>query len=266
MFSSNMCKFRKGLGQLLFAFFLAFFVAGTTFAQMSFPALTGRVVDDAHIISPNEKNNLEQILAQHEQKTSNQLVLVTLPSLQGLAIEDYGYQLGRAWGIGQKGKNNGVLLIVAPNERKVRIEVGYGLEGVLTDAITSQIIQTIILPKFKNKDYTGGITDGASAILKLLDGGEISSSLVAKKATPADDLSLQSELIIGAIIGLFILFIIFVIAKSGDSSGTIIWIILDILIRIISGGRGGGGSGGSGSGGNSGGGGSFGGGGSSGRW
>ena len=161
------------MGQLLFAFFLAFFIVSTTLAQPSFPALTGRVVDNAHIISPNEKNNLEEILAQHEQKTSNQLVVVTLPSLQGLTIEDYGYKLGRAWGIGQKGKNNGVLLIVAPNDRTVRIEVGYGLEGVLTDAITSQIIQTIILPKLKNKDYSGGIADGASAIINVMVGKSI---------------------------------------------------------------------------------------------
>ena len=94
--------------------------------------------------------------------------MVTLPSLQGYDIEDYGYQLGRAWGIGQKGKNNGALLIIAPTEKKVRIEVGYGLEPVLTDALSSLIIQREILPRFREGDYAGGTTAGVDALISEL--------------------------------------------------------------------------------------------------
>src|SRR5690242_21298675 len=110
-------------------------------AAPTFPPLTGRVVDDAHILSEGTKTQLTQKLEDLENRTSRQLVVVTLPSLQGYEIEDYGYQLGRAWGIGQKKLNNGVLFLIAPNERKVRIEVGYGLEPILTDALSSVILQ-----------------------------------------------------------------------------------------------------------------------------
>src|SRR6185503_13746586 len=107
-------------------------------------------------------------LADLEAKTGRQVVVVTLPSLQGYAIEDYGYQLGRAWGIGQKGQNNGALFIVAPSEHKVRIEVGYGLEPVLTDALSSIILQEKVLPKFRAGDVQGGVLDGAAALVQQL--------------------------------------------------------------------------------------------------
>jgi len=135
-----------------------------------FPALTGRVVDEANILDPAARIDLETKLETVEKQTATQFVVVTLPSLRGRTIEEYGYQLGRHWGIGQKGTNNGVLLIVAPNERKVRIEVGYGLEGTLTDAITSVIIQSVILPRFRANDYPGGIRKGADAVIKVLEG------------------------------------------------------------------------------------------------
>ena len=125
-----------------FAFLFAFVIlALPAAAAPKFPALTGRVVDDAHVLTDQTKGDLDQKLAALEAKTSRQLVVVTLPSLQGYEISDYGYQLGRAWGIGQAKLNNGVLFIIAPNEHKVRIEVGYGLEPVLTDALSEVIIQ-----------------------------------------------------------------------------------------------------------------------------
>jgi len=156
----------------LFACLLAGMLCTTAsaFATLSFPALSGRVVDEAGLLDAESTRTLTNLLAQHEQDTSNQVVVVTLKSLQGDSIEDYGYQLGRHWGIGQKGKNNGVLLIVAPNERKVRIEVGYGLEGVLTDAYSSVIIQEYILPQFKQGKYAQGILDGVQKILGVLKG------------------------------------------------------------------------------------------------
>jgi uncharacterized protein len=139
-------------------------------AAPDFPALTGRVVDQAGILSAQARNQLDAMLAQHEQATSNQVVVVTLNSLQGYSIAEYGYQLGRHWGIGQKGRNNGVLLIVAPIEHKVRIEVGYGLEGTLTDALSRNIIDTVITPRFWKGDMAGGIIEGTRAILSAIQG------------------------------------------------------------------------------------------------
>ena len=126
--------------QLFLCSALLLFVTGA-YAEPKFPPLTGRVVDDAHLLTPADKAAIEADLKALEAKSSDQLVVYTTNSLQGYPIEDYGYQLGRAWGIGQKGTNNGVLLIVAPTERKVRIEVGRGLEPQLTDLMTSLIIR-----------------------------------------------------------------------------------------------------------------------------
>src|SRR5665213_3251246 len=109
---------------------------GNAWAAPKFPALTGRVVDDANVLNAETKADLTQKLAALEQKTSRQLAVVTIPSLGGYEISDYGYQLGRAWGIGQKTLNNGILFIVAPTEHKTRIEVGYGLEPIITDAFS----------------------------------------------------------------------------------------------------------------------------------
>lgn len=139
-------------------------------AAPEFPKLTGRVVDQAGLLSAADEQAISAKLAQHEQATTNQVVVVTLKTLQGYDIADYGYQLGRHWGIGQKDKNNGVLLIIAPNERQLRIEVGYGLEGVLPDATAKIIIDNIIVPRFKNKQFAQGIEDGVDAILGAIGG------------------------------------------------------------------------------------------------
>jgi uncharacterized protein len=146
---------------------IIFFLVSFLFA-INFPPLTGRVVDNANILSPNTKQILKKKLKEFENNTSNQVVVVTLKSLQGHSIEEYGYKLGRYWGIGQKDKNNGVLLIVAPNERKVRIEVGYGLEGYLTDAKSFEIIHDFIIPYFKKGDYDTGVIKGVNEILKTI--------------------------------------------------------------------------------------------------
>src|SRR5689334_16592367 len=125
---------RAAFAALVAAFF---FIAAPALAAPTFPPLTGRVVDDAHVLDDATTTQLTAKLEDLEQRTGRQLVVVTLPSLQGYEIEDYGYQLGRAWGIGQKKLNNGVLFIIAPNEHATRIEVGYGLEPILTDALSS---------------------------------------------------------------------------------------------------------------------------------
>ena len=153
---------------LLCAFVIC--AAGTAAWALNFPTLSGRVVDDANILDQATRSALTQKLADLETKTTDQLVVVTLKSLQGTSIEEFGYQLGRFWGIGQKGKNNGVLLIVAPTERKVRIEVGYGLEGTLTDALSRIIIENAIIPRFRVNDIAGGITRGTDDIIQVLSG------------------------------------------------------------------------------------------------
>jgi uncharacterized protein len=139
-------------------------------AEPSFPSLTGRVVDQAQILDAAARTRIDGKLEQLESKTSTQLVVATLRSLQGHDIADYGYRLGRSWGIGQKGKNNGAILLVAPTERKVRIEVGYGLEGTITDAVSRLIIENAILPRFRAGDFPGGVERGVDDLVLLLSG------------------------------------------------------------------------------------------------
>ena len=159
----------------IFALFLlaAAMVAGpfgvSAAAAQDFPALTGRVVDAANIIPPAEEAALAQKLQAFETRTQRQFVVATVPDLQGYDIESYGYQLGRTWGIGSEENDDGALLIVAPNERKVRIEAGYGLEPILTDGLSFLIINRQILPLFKQGDMPGGIAAGADAIIQQLE-------------------------------------------------------------------------------------------------
>jgi uncharacterized protein len=156
----------------LFRYLLGFALLAFTLlsAEPTFPELTSRVVDEATLFSAAQKAELESTLENHENNTSNQVVVVTLKSLDGYDIRDYGLELGRAWGIGQKDKNNGVLLIIAPNERKVSIEVGYGLEGALPDATAKSIIDQRMLPYFKEGDYFGGAKLGVGAIISAIQG------------------------------------------------------------------------------------------------
>ncbi len=139
-------------------------------AQPTFPTLSGRVVDQAELLSVAEEDSLTEQLAAHEAETSNQIVVVTVDTLDGRDEADYALRLGREWGIGTAEKNNGVILLVAPNERKVRIEVGYGLEGALPDGLAGQIISRNILPAFKESDYPTGIQSGVTAILQAVVG------------------------------------------------------------------------------------------------
>ena len=151
------------------------------------PALSGRVVDQAGVLSPAAKRELETALAAHENNTTNQLVIVTTRSLGGKAIEEYSLELGRRWGIGQKGKDNGALLVVAPNDKQVRIEVGYGLEGVLTDALCGVIINRYVIPEFKKGDIEGGVKIGAQKILAVLEGDEsVKRQLDKEDETPVE--------------------------------------------------------------------------------
>ena len=236
-------------------------------AEPTFPELTGRVVDDAQLLGADDEQQLTAELKALEDKSSDQLVVVTVPSLQGYAVEDYGYQLGRHWGIGTKQLSNGVLLIVAPNERKVRIEVGYGLEPVMTDALSKIIIENAILPRFRAGDFAGGIKDGVGDIIKVLTGDAAEVEQRAKARRDADSPEINWLMVIFWL--LIISWFIWSLTRSarhasrtGPGGPVIIpgpgW---------DSGGSGGSGwSSGGGGGGFSGGGGSFGGGGASGGW
>ncbi|HEX5377605.1 MAG TPA: TPM domain-containing protein [Phenylobacterium sp.] len=255
--------------------FLAF--AGAALAAPKFPPLTGRVVDNANLLSPQAEQRLTDDLAALEQKTGHQVVVVTTPDLQGYPIEDYGYQLGRAWGVGDKVRNDGVVFLVAPNDRKVRIEVGYGLEPVLTDALSSTIIQAKVLPAFRAGKLEQGVVDGAEAVIQQLSLPEDQARAIA--AQPVADQSSGPQ-VQGSHIPVFlILLIAFWIISSvlrglggrGRGLGGLWW--LPFLFMNgggrrggWSGGGGGWSGGGGGGGGFSGGGGSFGGGGSSGDW
>jgi uncharacterized protein len=187
-------------------------------------------------------------------------VVVTLKSLQGTSIEDFGVELGRRWQIGQKGKNNGVLLIVAPSERSVRIEVGYGLEGTLTDAVSRLIIENAILPRFRANDFPGGISRGVDDIISVLtgDAAEWQQRAAQRPDTVSQAPSTRSDSIWPAI--WFVLIVMGVVWFCIMLAGVLCEMILRLVAALaFAGGRGSGG-------GFSGGGGSFGGGGASGRW
>jgi uncharacterized protein len=230
------------------------------------------VVDDAHVLSPEVQADLTAKLAALEAKTGRQLVVVTLPSLQGDDIADYGYQLGRAWGIGQKDKNTGVLFIIAPSEKKVRIEVGYGLEAVLTDALSSVILQEQVLPKFRTGDVSGGVVAGTDALVQQLGLDPATAEANAAQAERAPPPRRHHEGL-GAIVSfLLVMFVLSAVFRGGRRGGGMGWILPLMFLGGMGGGGGGrdddwgGGGGGGDGGGFSGGGGSFGGGGSSGGW
>lgn len=244
-------------------------------AQPKFPALAGRVTDAANVIPADMETRLTQKLESLEKQSQRQFVIATVPSLQGYEISDYGYQLGRAWGIGSKERDDGVLLLVAPTERKVRIEVGYGLEGTLPDGLGFLIINNQIVPRFKAGDLPGGIEAGADAIVKQLTLPPEQAQRIAAQAVRQNQESGQG-IPLGTIV--FVLFILFFFVlpifraarghggrrRSRGWGAPIVW---------IPGGFGGGGDGGGFGGGGggfgggfSGGGGSFGGGGASGSW
>ena len=255
----------------------------------TFPKLTGRVVDAAGVLKPEQVAQLEQLSAEVEKASTRQFVVATISSLEDYPIEDYGYKLGRAWGIGGKEANNGIILIVAPNDRKVRIEVGYGLEPIMTDALSSRIINETILPKFRDGDMPGGIVAGAQAIgeqmKQPLEVAEARAREAADKAVTTRSRNGGENFPFGLLfVGVVLAFVILPMILRGRRKGRryrggggdhwpiILWSIANEISRSSdsggggSGWGGGGGGGWGGGGGFSGGGGSFGGGGASGSW
>lgn len=260
-------------------------------ALFAFPALAAPtfptrakepVVDAANILPADRKAALDAKLTAFEKSTGQQVVVATIPDLQGYDIADYGYQLGRAWGIGTKERDDGVLLIVAPNERRMRIEVGYGLEPVLTDAYSSLIINETMRPKFKAGDMPGGIEAGVDAILQQVqlppeEAAKRAAAAQAKARDARDDVD-PGAFIFWIMIFFFVILPILGAFSRGrrgrrHSSGigeALLWTAINVAANSGDndggGWGGGGGFGGGGGGGFSGGGGGFGGGGASGGW
>ena len=261
MSAASIFPARGGGKRLATALMVVLFALAPAFA-VNFPALSGRVVDQANIIQAGTRTAIEQKLADLEAKSGIQLVVATVNSLEGQEIEPYANELFRKWGLGEKQKNNGVLLLVAPNERRVRIEVGYGLEGTLTDALSKVIISNAMAPRFKAGNFSEGTSRGVDDIITVLttDASEWQKrpSLRLDYQQPVDP---ANWILLAALFGFFILFIV---------SPTFRWLFFNIVLNVLasSGSSRGGYSGGSysGGGGFSGGGGSSGGGGASGSW
>ncbi|WEX09926.1 YgcG family protein [Chelativorans sp. AA-79] len=154
----------------LLAWLCVLFFLATAALAAELPALTGRVVDDAGLIDASTAAQLTEKLAAFEEKSSDQIVVATIRSLDGEAIEPYANRLFRAWKLGQAGEDNGVLLLVALEDRKMRIEVGYGLEGTLTDLHSKLIIENTMVPAFRAGDFSGGISRAVDDIIAVLEG------------------------------------------------------------------------------------------------
>jgi uncharacterized protein len=204
---------RTALRNALFAVLL---LATAVAAAAEVPFLTGRVTDNAEVLSDGTRRSLTALLKAHEDSTGNQIVVLTVPTLNGEGIEEYALRVFETWKLGQKGKDNGVLVVVVPNDRRMRIEVGYGLEGTLTDSLAGSIIRNVMTPLFKKGDYNSGIEAGVKAILALLEKGKkpvVDESAEHAPQTSSDfkidapDMPITMRILMGAfifgIIGLF---------------------------------------------------------------
>lgn len=167
--------------------------------QTPFPKLTGRVVDQAGILSESVEGQLSAAFKRHETQTSNQVVVATINDLGSKTIAQYGYMLGRHWGIGQEGKNNGLILLISKHDRELRIEVGYGLEGLMTDALATSIVHHTIVPFFKRGDFDGGVIAGSNQILEVLSGKKVQLPRVSSRKPE------QNPLLMGLMIFIFLL-------------------------------------------------------------
>ena len=254
---------------LLLAALWALVTALPAAAEPVYPKLTGRVTDAAGVLPPAVAAALDAKLKVLEDATGTQLVVATVPDLGGIEIDQYGVGLLRAWGVGQKGTNNGAILLVAPSQRKLRIEVGYGLEGVITDAVSSRIIRQAVVPRFKAGDMAGGIAAGADQLIALLQLPPDQQAAFAAQAK-ADTSAKGDSPGWGALVWLLIIIVWMIIASRrgarGRRSGPAILWGPGIGGNWSGGGSSGWGGGGGGFGGFSGGGGSGGGGGASGDW
>lgn len=190
--------------------FLLLLVGATTAQAIDVPYLQGRVTDDAEILSSDARRRINVKLEAHERSTTDQIAVLTVPSLEGESIEGFAVRVFEGWQLGRRGEDNGVLIIVAPNDRRMRIEVGYGLEGALTDLEAGRIIRAIMTPRFKAGDFDGGIEQGVDAVIAQLSGEDFLPAEPGPAKKPfieTPDMSLVERILIGAfifgIIGLF---------------------------------------------------------------
>ena len=206
----------RGLLTLLSLFWLG--IAGAAHAQPQFPERgTSPVVDAANILDPAAEAELSAKLDAFEQANQRQFVVATIPDLQGYDISDYGYQLGRHWGLGDTENDDGIILLVAPNDRRVRIEVGYGLEAVIPDGLAYDIVEGEILPRFKAGDMTGGIVAGADAIIRHLElPPEQQQAAIAQASPPARE---EGGFPFGALIWIGFMLFFFVLPMLGRVRG-----------------------------------------------
>lgn len=245
---------------------LFLFLSVSLAAAAAVPALRGRVNDYAQILSPGQSSSLESQLARLEQDTGHQVVVLTLPTLDGEDIEGFGIRVAESWKIGKKGFDNGVILIVAVNDRKLRLEVGYGLEGVLPDVTANRIIRDYIVPLFRTGDFGAGIVSGITAVEKVIRKEPLPEASRKQPQNRSSELNFIVMLLITfGVLGLF------AFSSMANRRGNGMWATGSRRRGpTFWGGFGGGGGFGSGGrfggGGFSGGGGSFGGGGSSGSW
>jgi uncharacterized protein len=147
----------------------AIVLTAVSLEAQNLPKPAGRITDLANIIDSATESELDSRLNELERKTSSEVAVVTVPSLDGVPVEDYAVRLFKEWGIGQANTDNGVLVLVAPNEREMRIEVGYGLEGILPDGLAGQIIRENFTPRFRDNDYSGGIRDGVGRVIDVVE-------------------------------------------------------------------------------------------------
>lgn len=227
--------------------FLSSFIFCTVLFALNVPQLQGRVNDYAGMLSPEEKQSIEGLLARYEQLSTNQFAVLIIPSLDGDNLEDFSLRTVEKWRLGQKDKNNGLLLVLVAKERRVRIEVGYGLEPVITDAFSGTVIREVLAPAFQDGKYAQGLADTLYALMQKTgtDLGDYTPQYAVAQTPEIPDI----------VVLIFIVIIVLLAIKNPVFAGYLIG-------SMLSGGRGGS----SGFGGFSGGGGSFGGGGASGRW
>jgi len=192
------------VGWAVFAGWLSLvLVPGVSAWALEVPALSGPVVDVAHVLPPATVEQLSQELRAHEAKTSNQVVVLIVPSLEGEPLFDFSHRVATAWKLGRKGTDNGVLLLVAIQDRKVRLEVGYGLEGVLTDARSAQIIRNEIVPRFRTGDFAAGVTAGVRAVLSTIEGTYQATERPTANFSDGDTVgTVLPAVIVGVVIGL----------------------------------------------------------------
>jgi uncharacterized protein len=199
---------KRHKARLLIAGFV-FLLAPTIFFSLTLaldvPPLRGRINDYAGLIPADRAQALEERLARFEAETGHQIAVLTIPSLKGDSLEDFSMRVAESWKIGKKGFDNGAILLIARDDRKLRIEVGYGLEGVMPDAIASRIIREAITPRFRSGDFAGGIEAGVDAILKITKGEALPErARPAPGPTASQGGSLITILMITAMLALFI--------------------------------------------------------------